>query len=68
MSIYPLSAANTRRSTDAELLLAQRLRRWTNINQASVQIIPTAVSAALLVVIIMMCDIHVSGLRCTISG
>ena len=51
MSIYPLSAANTRRSTDAGLILAQRLRRWTNINQALVQIIPTAVSVARLVVI-----------------
>ena len=51
MSIYPLFAANTRRSTDAELMLAQRLRRWTNIEQALVQIIPTAVSVALLVVI-----------------
>ena len=51
MSIYPLSAENTRRSTDAELMLAQRLRRWTNIIQALVQIIPTAVSVALLVVI-----------------
>ena len=51
MSIYPLSAANTRRSTDAELMLAQRLRRGTNINQALVQIFPTAVSVGLLVVI-----------------
>ena len=51
MSIYPLSAASTRRSTDAGLMLGQRLRRWTNINQALVQIIPTAVSVARLVVI-----------------
>ena len=52
MSIYPLSAAHTRRSTDAGLMLAQRMRRWTNIiKQALVQIIPTAVSVALLVVI-----------------
>ena len=50
MSIYPLTAVNTRRSTDG-LMLAQRLRRWTNINQALVQIIPTAVSVARLVVI-----------------
>ena len=41
----------TRRSTDAGLMLAQRLRRWTNINQALEQIIPTAVSVACLVVI-----------------
>ena len=50
MAIYSLSAANTRRSTDAELMLAQRLRRLSSINQALVQIIPTAVSVALLVV------------------
>ena len=37
MPIYPLSAAE-RRSTDAGLMLAQRLRRCTNINQALVQI------------------------------
>ena len=43
------SAANTRRSTDAGLMLAQRLRRCTNINQALVQI--TAVFVACLVVI-----------------
>ena len=49
MSIYPLSAANTRRSTDAGLMLAQRLRRCTNINQALLQI--TAVFVACLVVI-----------------
>ena len=52
MAIYSLSAANRRRSTNAELMLAQRLRRWTNINQALVQIIPTAVSAALLCFVI----------------
>ena len=49
MSIYPLFAANTIRSTDAGLMLAQRLRRYTNINQALVQI--TAVFVACLVVI-----------------
>ena len=38
MSIYPLSAASTRRSTDAGLMLSQRLRRCTNNNQALVQI------------------------------
>ena len=43
------SAANTIRSTDAGLMLAQRLRRYTNINQALVQI--TAVFVACLVVI-----------------
>ena len=49
MSIYPLSAANTRRSTDAGYMLPQRLRRYTNINQALVQI--TAVFVVCLVVI-----------------
>ena len=49
MSIYPLSAANTRRSTDAGLMLVQHLRRYTNINQALMQI--TAVFVACLVVI-----------------
>ena len=49
MSIYPLSAANTRRSTGAGLMLAQRLRRCNNINQALVQI--TAVFVACLIVI-----------------
>ena len=49
MSIYPLSAANTSRLTDAKLMLAQRLRHCTNINQALVQI--TAVFVACLVVI-----------------
>ena len=38
MSIYPLSAANTKRLTDAGLMLAQGLRRCTNINKALVQI------------------------------
>ena len=48
MSIYPLSAANTRRSTDAGLMLTQRLRRCSNIKQA-LQI--TALFVACLVVI-----------------
>ena len=39
------------RSPDAGLMLAQPLRRWTNINQTLVQIIPTAVSVARLFVI-----------------
>ena len=39
------------RSKDAGLMLAQRLRRWTNINQTFVQNIPTAVSVARFVVI-----------------
>ena len=38
MSIYPLSAANIRRSTNAGLMLVQQLRRCTNITQALVQI------------------------------
>ena len=46
MSIYPLFAANTKRSTDVGLMLAQRLRRYTNINQAIM-----AVFVACLVVI-----------------
>ena len=49
MSIYPLSEANTGRLTDADLMLAQRLRRCTNNNQALVQI--TSVFVTCLVVI-----------------
>ena len=56
MSIYPLFAANTIRSTDAGLMLAQRLRRYTNINQALVQI--TAVFVACLVVILCLLYIY----------
>ena len=54
------------RSTDAGLMLAQPLRCWTNINQTLVQIIPTAVSVARLVVI--WCLIGYIWSRCTISG
>ena len=54
------------RSKDAGLMLAQRLRRWTNINQTFVQNIPTAVSVARLVVI--WCLIGYIWSRCTISG
>ena len=54
------------RSPDAVLMLAQPLRRWTNINQTLMQIIRTAVSVARLVVI--WCLIGYIWSRCTISG